>query len=408
LGAGHGESTGFKLQSLSFSPIVLGGFNLVSENINGTNFMIATYEGWNGILTEELVNGAANIFKFQKNLFGGKEEGFMMIVFCPKRDDFESPNIGEWSTGNASMHDNKGNPYDWLGVSHGIFHRWNVWRPWGLRGSDQWLIEGLDVFYEYRITSTLGLTQISEIEHRLNERIEQYEKTVSTGQNLFWGGTDSPLANSKWPFTIYIKASMVFLELAKEVYLQTNGEKSIDDIVSQMYQLCFSENWECSNYNLLQIINNETKSDFSQFFNDYVFGKEMIDFSWVFDDPDRDLITSGFEVLISTDPNNSDTDGDFISDYIEIKNNSNPLDKNVIPEPTKTPRPTVLPTFTPLPTAFPSNTPNPTSIATEIVEINIDESSDLPQYPSIFLIGIGGVLLGVVSIFLFYKKRSNE
>ncbi len=43
-------------------------------------------------------------------------------------------------------------------------------------------------------------------------------------------------------------------------------------------------------------------------------------------DPDHDGLNNGLEAQHGTDPNNSDTDGDFISDASEVNNGSNPLD----------------------------------------------------------------------------------
>ncbi|MGV3629579.1 MAG: CotH kinase family protein [Bacteroidota bacterium] len=44
-------------------------------------------------------------------------------------------------------------------------------------------------------------------------------------------------------------------------------------------------------------------------------------------DPDHDGLNNGLEAQHGTDPNNSDTDGDFISDASEVNNGSNPLDE---------------------------------------------------------------------------------
>lgn len=43
-------------------------------------------------------------------------------------------------------------------------------------------------------------------------------------------------------------------------------------------------------------------------------------------DPDHDGLNNGNESLHGTDPNDSDTDGDFISDNVEVNNGTNPLD----------------------------------------------------------------------------------
>lgn len=44
-------------------------------------------------------------------------------------------------------------------------------------------------------------------------------------------------------------------------------------------------------------------------------------------DPDHDGLNNGNESLYGTDPSNSDTDGDFISDLVEVNNGTNPLDE---------------------------------------------------------------------------------
>ena len=153
-----GLNDGLYLESLCFSPIAMGGFDLYSQNIQGTELMIGTYSGWSEEDISMIIEGAPRLFEYQKSVFSGEEEDQILILFSPALNDGSQPQTGEWTTGHTVVYENSVNPINWMGFSHGIFHRWNAWQPFGLHGSHVWMVEGFAVFYEKKSVAQTGLT----------------------------------------------------------------------------------------------------------------------------------------------------------------------------------------------------------------------------------------------------------
>jgi len=151
--------SGLILNSLSFAPIVLGGFNVISRTINGVNVAIATYRGWDIQTQEQAAQTAWEIFEYQAALFNGEVGSEYLAIFSPRTDEGALITTGEWSLGHTTAVQYCGTRawFPWDLFSHGVFHRWNIWEPWGMHGYGQWFIEGSDVFYESRILAKLRL-----------------------------------------------------------------------------------------------------------------------------------------------------------------------------------------------------------------------------------------------------------
>ena len=150
---------GLVLKSLCFAPIVFGGFDVVSRTVSSTDVTVATYHGWDAQTREKAAETAWRIFEYQTTLFGAGVGSRYLAVFSPRMEDGSPITTGEWSLGHTTSVQYCGKQawFPWDSFSHGLFHRWNIWGPWGMHGYGQWFIEGSDVFYESRVLAKLQL-----------------------------------------------------------------------------------------------------------------------------------------------------------------------------------------------------------------------------------------------------------
>jgi predicted metalloprotease with PDZ domain len=560
-----GTDNGLLVKTLSFSPLAFGEFEVSSSEILGAKFTTAVYSGWNEEDRSFIAKNAQRLFEYQKSMFGGRESGEMLIAFVPCLSDGRRIGTGEWATGHTScLFGNSPIQDDWKLVSHGLFHRWNVWEPYGLHGSEQWMIEGIDVFYEMRAVAQLGLMETknsgtvgqnwlwrlqgenatevssSEIRYELSKdrktifalvplellgypnpmeiysnvmlpndsfemtdgldrnlrvaeipkgqsktmedtnpsdngdpssdlekvtvsvneaymkielnyagvisneyRYDVYFKPVSQKQFAHQIGfspfghevlypeltpflessvgfykevvndptRDEGLYSSNAAHINYSKASMVVFELSKEIYEMTNGEVTINDVMYELYQDCGINHQSCSTSYFNQKINTMTGENFNPFFEKYVYGTEVIDFDWIFEDTDDDSIISGIEVLLDTDRFSDDTDGDGFTDDIELMYQGDPTKMDVLPEPTPLPSSTPTTEPTAVPTIKPAKTPILVKTNTPVSFVQSDNIGFSDMLPKNILIiggiagGIGLLLLIVFLVLVVFRKR---
>ncbi|GAI91635.1 unnamed protein product [marine sediment metagenome] len=88
---------------------------------------------------------------------------------------------------------------------------------------------------------------------------------------------DIPVANEGGDtFIYYRKGACVAYILNKEIENQTGGEVSLVEVQREIWERYGHEMGTFDYNDMIDIINELTNSDFNQFFNDYVFGKEKI------------------------------------------------------------------------------------------------------------------------------------
>lgn len=146
-------------QSLCLTSIVFGGFDSFSQAINGTQVMVATYQGWDALTKQWAAETAWRVFAYQASLFGAQEGGKYLAVFSPMTEEGYPITTGEWSLGHTTWvrYCGKQPFFHWHLFSHGLFHRWNCWNPWGMHGYGEWFMEGPNVFYEMKVVAQLRL-----------------------------------------------------------------------------------------------------------------------------------------------------------------------------------------------------------------------------------------------------------
>ncbi len=142
--------------------------------------------------------------------------------------------------------------------------------------SDKWILEGFEHLY--------GIVRLdyNEAMLRLNESLERYHR------DIIGGGLDMPLVDMPVYFgtenawTYYVKGGLVAYLINK--ILIENDNKTLNDFMSYLYRKYNITSWEeredtaklISTEELLSELNEFSRYEFTEFFDKYVYGTEIL------------------------------------------------------------------------------------------------------------------------------------
>jgi len=82
----------------------------------------------------------------------------------------------------------------------------------------------------------------------------------------------------------------------------TNGTKSLNDVMKEMYRGYGGYKERCTTSDFLEVVNTVSGYDFTDFFNKYVYGKEILPLDEYFGDDDKDGVINIDEIRMGADP----------------------------------------------------------------------------------------------------------
>lgn len=181
-----------------------------------------------------------------------------------------------------------------------------------------WLTEGL-VSYLPIVMSDAGYLELSEEEY--------YSIFLHWG---FYNGEIAPdnrlLEDFRWESTeMFGRYYMKSFKLVHIIYREL-GRELFQKFVSDLYK---TESPVITMKELITFMQRYKKRDWNTLFSTWVYGKPFSEKALTnFVDSDADELFNIDEFYYKTDPDRSDTDGDLLPDSYELKNGSDPLNKN--------------------------------------------------------------------------------
>ncbi len=190
---------------------------------------------------------------------------------------------------------------NWLSLaSHEFFHTWNVrrLRPKGLMKYDYenenytrglWVAEGITSYYEDLLLIRAGLISKDEYLKRLNKDIESVKKRIGRKrQSLTESSFDTwikfyrPDENStNTTVSYYSKGAVVGFLLDGKIRELTGGQRSLDDVMRQMYEKYLDTGYSSSDFRA--VVNDIVGKDTSGWFASAVDSTDELDFEPVKD-----------------------------------------------------------------------------------------------------------------------------
>ncbi|MBI9046562.1 MAG: SUMF1/EgtB/PvdO family nonheme iron enzyme, partial [Anaerolineaceae bacterium] len=304
------------LESLMLSVFTLGAFDTYTKDINGTSVEFVAYSPWEKDFKEQLADQAWRIYTYQSNMFSDLP-GTRYLIFCWPKTGYIPISGGEWSTSQGYSYNKGLGTVDlefWYIVSHALFHSWNSW-AWGTDWVNQnWWREGINTFYESKLTSKLSIA-----DEELG--IRQFDRFLSSYTAKYGTSSDYAVGKEQWDvYTVYNKGALVTLLLARDIYLATDGEKTLDDLMAVLFDKYGLYQVQCNQNCVRREIELLTGTDFSTFFRDYVNGTKILPVEWYYADDDQDGLINTYEVFWDMHPEKEDSDGDGENDYQEFLN----------------------------------------------------------------------------------------
>ncbi|MBT8195087.1 MAG: PDZ domain-containing protein [Bacteroidia bacterium] len=285
---------------LADCPIEIGNQNIFSFKAEGVNHIIAMVGEANYDI-EKIKTDFATVAKVCKDVFGDipvKEYTYIIQNTNNRGGGLEHSNstslqVDRWSYEPRSAYLRIIN----LAI-HEYFHLWNVkrLRPEALGPFDYtkenyttqlWVMEGITSYYDELLMLRGDFISKQEYLSKLTSSINRVENSPATDvQSLSESSMHSwikfyhPHENSgNTNISYYTKGQVVAAMLDLLIIKETNGEKSLDDLMSNMYQKYYvKENRGYKDEEFEAEVASICGSEQSAFFRDYVYGTKRIDF----------------------------------------------------------------------------------------------------------------------------------
>ncbi|MEY3332432.1 MAG: hypothetical protein RLZZ176_732 [Cyanobacteriota bacterium] len=183
-------------------------------------------------------------------------------------------------------------------VAHEFFHLWNVKRirPKGLEVFDYdqenytpslWFCEGTTSYYDLIIPLRAGIYNTKAYLNYLSKEITRYlntpgRKVQPLSESSFdaWIKLYRPDANSSnSQISYYLKGEMVSLLLDLLIRVHHQNQRSLDDVMRQMWQQFGKNEIGYTPEELQNVIESVADMDLSDFFNRYLHGLEDLPFN---------------------------------------------------------------------------------------------------------------------------------
>ncbi len=215
-------------------------------------------------------------FELVQNLWGEAVDARYLAAFPTTSYPLYS---GEW-TNSQGYSANQGDPNGdlWMFL-HQIYHRWNGWvyaTPFdpGTGWAYKFYGEAWNCYYQDKILNDLHV--FPETWPHCRQFYEQY---LAMGTSV-----DAPVAAANQPgltggqqdFIAYSKGALVAYMLDREIQRRTQNRYSLDDVVKEIWVEYGHHDGSFGNDDIEAILLRLTGTDFTAFFDAYVFGTEAL------------------------------------------------------------------------------------------------------------------------------------
>ena len=220
------------------------------------------------------IQGTIEAFlKAYTTVFAGTPNGRMLFVANPydRKGSMDGGVFGRSISVLMGGALNENNRHFWMPfVGHEIFHIWNG-QAINFRGQEYWFSEGFTEYYSRVISARLGFTSEDSFLENLERACELYLSKQGAlsmrdaGENKFANGD-----------LIYQGGSLVAATLDVQIRKLTQNQKSLDDVMKQIYREFGLTDTPCTMDDIIRIVSQITGEDFKPFFDNYVSGTKQL------------------------------------------------------------------------------------------------------------------------------------
>jgi predicted metalloprotease with PDZ domain len=286
------------------SPIEWGVHERIRFAVDGVPHEIAIWEGSRRVAkfdAERLKEDFSTIVREQKRVFGHLPyTRYVYLIHCYIGGGGGTEHLNSTIMGCSPAAFDSTEAYRrFLGlVSHEMFHTWNVkqLRPAGIHPYDYqrenytrllWMAEGTTSYYDDLTLARTGLFKVDEYLNGLRDLIDAQQKRPGDGVQSVeassfeaWIKFNKPTpddANSTVSF--YDKGALVNLALDLDLRARTDGERSLDDVMRDLYQRFPLSGAGFQTIDVLEALGRASGHDHREFYARHIAGTEAIDWN---------------------------------------------------------------------------------------------------------------------------------
>jgi predicted metalloprotease with PDZ domain len=162
-----------------------------------------------------------------------------------------------------------------IGLIHEMLHFWNAETFRYRSGREQWFNEGITEYYAFRIAIKLGLIGRDDIPARLGLPVGYYLNDSGIG-SLSMSEAGEGERKGRHYFLVYCGGLVAGMTLDYDIRSHSRNTRSLDDLMKAMYRTFNRTDRTYTNADVLAELNRLTGKDYTEFFNRYITGKEVI------------------------------------------------------------------------------------------------------------------------------------
>lgn len=286
-----------KIFPMMENTVAMGRFSVYNKMINNVEVKVAFPQNTNEGIKKQVVDSVFKLYAYYTTVVDQLSTNPMVVIFLPSAENGKDV-IGSINAMGAACDFNiKYFAYNRL--VHGIYHRCNS-IAFEESNTGRFFDEGTNVYYEYK-------SQIKNMEYlfNLNDNIKSLHNMYLDYKNKkirdeVYNKADEGVRDGGW--IIYSKGALIAMALDMKIIEDTNGKKSLDDLLLHLSRTYNYKTEKMAYENIICALKNLTGKDYSEFFNNYMFGMKPIKLDRYFSDSDRDGVPNYVEILRGTNP----------------------------------------------------------------------------------------------------------
>lgn len=267
-------------EEFASSTVGLGPFRSKTTQIDGSQLTVAVHSQFSSATAEMIFRFASDAFDYVVHAFGGTPPPMYLAVYTPYPEGSNSRNdmIEAYnSAGDSIAGFDMVVMYSFL---HRLVHTFNAFQPTGMgraSGAENWFSEGCNVYYDSKIPFTLGYRRDLNYMKDYLQEYEQYYGTSSDQPLASVGNLSGSEGRSdRVIFLQYNKGALACMVIDNLMLRATNGTKSFDTVLQEMYKRFGGFKGRYSNSVIQSYASEKSGFDFTKFFQKYVLGKEKL------------------------------------------------------------------------------------------------------------------------------------
>lgn len=161
-------------------------------------------------------------------------------------------------------------------------HLWSAETFRHVDDQEQWFNEGVTEYLTYRIAAKLGLIEKKDVLTVFAKPISTYLSAKGIGEYSLRSAAKTSELKKQHYFLVYHGGFTAGMIIDHQIRVRSDREFTIETLMKGLYKT-HSRNNRYSSDSILKLINDITESDFSDFFERYIYGNEVIPVGSYFD-----------------------------------------------------------------------------------------------------------------------------